>query len=456
MTRAAQDRRRAEGLSAPVGNLHRAGTARPRAGRARPGDRLAEAARPTASAIRCMTRSARPCAICPNICTTSRCGCCAALAGRPAAAGFGAALARLRRRSPARLHPQPRPALRPGAGAGCRMAGRRDTGCTPISSIRRPRWRAMRACCRPRLDLLGACQGHLDLARLGAGGEARRGPLDGHLHPHAATSGCEQARRRRSATSISAITGSTCRGSAPRRRRADGAGRQPTRPTAVHPQRRPGGREEGLRRRCSRRWRCCRVDLAWRFEHIGGGDQLPALEGAGRGARHCRPDRLARRAGAGGRCWPATARPISSRWPAGSRPTATATACRMCWSRRRASGSPASRRRCPAFPSFLPTAKTDWSCRPRTRQALAAALQRAIRDPALRQRLGEAAEAAGADAFRPSGQHRRAHGAVRTGMAGRRDERAPRVLFYVQHLLGIGHLARASRIARRSRATSSR
>jgi glycosyltransferase involved in cell wall biosynthesis len=61
----------------------------------------------------------------------------------------------------------------------------------------------------------------------------------------------------------------------------------------------------------------------------------------------------------------AIATATSSRSHAGSRPMATATGCRMFWSRRRASGSPASRRPCPAFRNCSRMARTASSCRRR-------------------------------------------------------------------------------------------
>ena len=91
-------------------------------------------------------------------------------ARRPALprAGFWRALARVRRRPAARVHAQPRSAVRAGAGA-CREWP--DGGewlhahfiHTPASATR-----YASLLTRHPLDLLGACQGHLDLAPTGS------------------------------------------------------------------------------------------------------------------------------------------------------------------------------------------------------------------------------------------------------------------------------------------------
>ena len=58
----------------------------------------------------------------------------------------------------------------------------------------------------------------------------------------------------------------------------------------------------------------------------------------------------------------------SSRSPAGSSTTATATASPTCWSRRWPPGSRSCRPRCPASPSSSRTTTTACWCRPRTRR----------------------------------------------------------------------------------------
>ena len=92
--------------------------------------------------------------------------------GKPGFWRRSARSARDLRRDPT---PQPHPPLRPGAGAGRRMAAETAHGCMRISSTRRRRSPAMPACSLGiALDLLGACQGHLDLAGLGACAKSSR------------------------------------------------------------------------------------------------------------------------------------------------------------------------------------------------------------------------------------------------------------------------------------------
>ena len=159
------------------------------------------------------------------------------------------------------------------------------------------------------------------------------------------------------------------------------------------------------------------ADLAWRFEHIG------------------------RRRGAG-RC---KARPPSSALPSGStgrRARAAGGAGALPPRRHLRAGLPDRRRRRPRRPaeragrSGKPAAGvrlddggrragTDQGrCRgaagaARRSAALAAALVRLIREPALRARLGAHAERRVRAELRPSWQHRLAHGAVRRQASGR-------------------------------------
>ena len=107
---------------------------------------------------------------------------------------------------------------------------------------------------------------------------------------------------------------------------------------------------------------------------------------------------------------------------------------------------PASRPRFPACRNCSADGENGLLVPPEDPAALAAALERAIRDPQLRSQAGRGGRAAGARPIRPPRQHPSADGPVRAGVADDADER-PAVLFYVQHLLGIGHLARASRVA---------
>ena len=135
-----QDRRRPEGLSAPVGNLHRAGNAGPGAA---PGSTWCWSrcgGRPTRSAIRCMTRSRRRCVYLPEYLHEEplrvvRAAVCWLCCGRASGARSRRFAADLRRD----LTPQPRPPLRPGARAGAPNGRKARAGCTRISSTRRHR-----------------------------------------------------------------------------------------------------------------------------------------------------------------------------------------------------------------------------------------------------------------------------------------------------------------------------
>ena len=106
----------------------------------------------------------------------------------------------------------------------------------------------------------------------------------------------------------------------------------------------------------------------------------------------------------------------------------------------------------PGITEFVRDGETGIVVEPGDPAALAAALERAIGDPALRLRLGAAAEDRRSLGLRPSLGHspaRRALRRFRRRLACRSPDpvTGPRVLFYVQHLLGVGHLVRASRIA---------
>ena len=161
------------------------------------------------------------------------------------------------------------------------------------------------------------------------------------------------------------------------------------------------------------------ADLHWRFQHIGGGDRVAEAEGACGKARHRRAHRLegCDGAGRGAAALPPGRR--VSRLPAGLPQTATATACRTFWSRRRASVWSASPPPSPACRNCWSTGKMASSSPPEDPAALARALETAIRDPALRRRLGDAAEAACARAVRPQCQHPHSDAAFRRGMARR-------------------------------------
>ena len=241
-----------QGLSAPVGDLHRAGAARARAARPRaralfaaPSDRPRDASRST-------PRSGRRSPTCPSTCTTSRRASGARGAGPPAAR-----VPRRARRVVARS------AARPHARTASAASGRRSCSrpsCradvvhlhahflhTPASVAR------YAALLRGlRLELLGARQGHLDDARMGEARKARRLRVDDDVHrgqrpasararrPVAAGSHLDLSRHRHDALSRS------------RRRRVRAAdGRDPSRPGA-HPGRGPRRGQEGLRRPAAR------------------------------------------------------------------------------------------------------------------------------------------------------------------------------------------------------------
>ena len=193
-------------------------------------------------------------------------------------------------------------------------------------------------------------------------------------------------------------------------------------------------------------------DLNWRFEHIGGGEQLKRLQALADGTRHRGQGHLARGAVAERKCCSTTAAPTSSRSPAASRQMATATDCRTCWSKHRARRLACVSTNISGVPELLVDGENGLVVPPEDPQAFAHALEKAIRDPALRHRLGDAAERTRAQAIRPPHQHRPAENPLREPNGRQRNDggqtASPRVFFYVQHLLGIGHLARASRIAR--------
>ena len=96
----------------------------PRGARPRPSDRLAAPPDRSRRSTTSIARSRRRCSICRNICTRSRCACCAP------GGGCGARRTTAQTRGPvalgpvARPHGQPGAPLRPGPGAGRRDAGR--------------------------------------------------------------------------------------------------------------------------------------------------------------------------------------------------------------------------------------------------------------------------------------------------------------------------------------------
>ena len=120
--------------------------------------------------------------------------------------------------------------------------------------------------------------------------------------------------------------------------------------------------------------------LHWRYEHVGGGPLRQQLE-AQSGARSASPARidLARRAGAATQVLDAYRRARSVRAArAGSPPTATATACRTCCSRRAPWSSPAVASRIAAIPELIEDGVNGLLVPPDDPPALAAALARLI------------------------------------------------------------------------------
>ncbi len=134
------------------------------------------------------------------------------------------------------------------------------------------------------------------------------------------------------------------------------------------------------------------VDLAWRFEHIGGGDQLPALE------------EMAEALGIADRVRWLGAQAQEAVLARYREADVFALACRVAADGDR-DGLPnvlveaaSQRLACVStavsgVPELLTDGENGLVVPPEAPQALAEALERAIRDPALRQRLGEAAEA---------------------------------------------------------------
>ena len=302
-----RDRLSAEGLSAAVGDLHRPGD--PRRWRRRgldirivslrhPTDRKPASDPPPRSARRCLPAGISLARAGPG---ASRLVAGAAAAGLSGRARPGCADLR---RDPTS---EPRPPLRPGAGAGGRVAAPTSGGCTPISCIRPPR--------------CPLCRAH-----------ARASP--GASRPMPRTSGRRPIGRsaRSSPPAIGCVT-CTAVGAAPsgarsrRRRQVDaGLSRPRSRPLSRHRQR-PRRRRDGsdprdpvvilsVGRAVEKKGyddllaalALLPADLAWRFVHIGGGPLRRNAQSAGREPRPCRAHRLARRAARRTRCW----RPIAS------------------------------------------------------------------------------------------------------------------------------------------------
>ena len=314
-----------QGLSAPVGDLHRPGDPGPGAARASTSRSSPCAIRPTGGCTRCTRQIRAPVRYLPEYLYQEPLRVLRALWRRSAGERRFWRLLRIWLGDLApRPHRQPRPPARPGAGAGGRAAGRTSTGCTcttctprprspatppscatcPSASRRTPRTsgpsrtgrsarsspraRWLVTCSRMNLDHLRALAPQADLELVYHGLEAARFP---------APARAARWRRQRSRTAGARSSASRARW----RRRASTC--------------------------CSRRWRGCPRDLHWRFEHVGGGAARERAEGAGRAAGHRRAGRPGAAPARRTRCWRPCAAPTCSASPPGSPRTATATAC---------------------------------------------------------------------------------------------------------------------------------
>ena len=273
-------------------------------------------------------RSGRRCAICRSISTRSRCGCCGALARRAPLAGASGGCCRLWLRDLRRdLHRQPRPPLRPGAGAGGRAAGRRRTGCTRTTCTRRPRSPATPPSCAACRWCISAhakdvwtipdWEKREKLARRALADRPAAAMNLDHLRA--------LAPRRRARAGLSRPG---CRALSRAATRAPGRdGSDPARPV----RHRSASRARWRRRAstcCSRRWRALprRAALAlraYRRRAAARGARRPRRSGSASPSGSPGAAPLPQERGAGG----LSRAPTCSCWRAGSPRTATATAC---------------------------------------------------------------------------------------------------------------------------------
>ena len=267
----------------------------------------------------------------------------AAVRRLPAIAPRGALAARSRARSDA----QPRPPLRPGAGARAELPA--GAGALHAHFLHTPAsvTRYAARCC----GLPWTVSAHAKDIWTTPDWEKREKLADCGWLVTCTAAGREHLAAlaptgRASSSPITASTSRDFRG--PARTVARRQRRAPTRsgPALGRPRR---GQER--LRRPARRARPPPPELHWRLVHIGGG---PLASGPRRAA----PSGSASPSGSSGaargrrtRSSPPIARPISSSSPAGSPPTATATGYPTSSSRRRARRSPASRPRCRRSPS---------------------------------------------------------------------------------------------------------
>ena len=117
-------------------------------------------------------------------------------------------------------------------------------------------------------------------------GKLGAGPLGGDLHAFRLRPSAQPGRGAR--PGASQLSRARPRPFRPLRRRAPGARRLRPGEPVRHPQRRAGGRQEGLRHAAARRWRCCRPISRGASSISAAAKACAALQGAGARARHCR------------------------------------------------------------------------------------------------------------------------------------------------------------------------
>ena len=237
--------------------------------------------------------------------------------------GYASALKGVPRRPEARPLGQPPPALRSGLRAGARASRRRRLdphALPPHAGFGRA---LRRADPRHGLVVLGARQGHLDDAGMGAARTSLRTPRGASPARAPTSTICARSPPSRR-KSISSITGWISRAFL-RRRSARPSRAAPFTIVSVGRAVEKKGYADLLRALAQ-----LGGSRDWRFEHAGGGALGKAPEGAGGEARHRRSNRLARRAGPRLHLRHARSAPTSSCCRRGWRAPATATDCRTC------------------------------------------------------------------------------------------------------------------------------
>ena len=314
----------------------------------------------------------------------------------------GAPLADLRRGAPAvaaRSAARPRAATASAASArrSCwRPSCRPDVGLLYAHYLHTPASVARYAAGsdRARLVRLGARQGRLDHARVGEAREARRLPLADRLQrdERRASAGAGAAGAEVLLTyhglDAERFPAPDARARA-RRQRSGAAG------ACCWASR--GWCRRRASRCCSRRSPRCRRRCTGATTHVGGGPLRAGARGQGGSARPRRAGRLGAARSPQDRVLRRLSRArICSCWRAGSPPTAIATACRTCCSRRAPWSSRSVASRVAAIPELIEDGVNGRLVPPDDPQALAAALARLI------------ARSGGAPAPRPRGAGPRA------------------------------------------------